>query len=79
MAVLRQSLSGMTGLEQLDWMDVPMRRQAELAELLRMLPSLRRLTASPSPHYGANYKQLQEQWFELRAALQQQFPHVEIA
>ena len=69
----------MTGLEQLDLMDVPMRRQAELAELLRMLPSLEFLGTDPfSNCLSDGGTPSKAEWLVIQAALQQQFPEVEI-
>ena len=78
MAILRPGLAGMSRLEELDLSDVPMRRQAELAELLRMLPSLRRLHIPPCRTWEKEEGTPMGQWLEVRAALQQQFPHVQV-
>ena len=65
-------------LEELDLTDVPMRRHAELAELLRMLPSLQRLHVHPSRPWLQGEGTHMARWLLIRAPLQQQFPRVPI-
>jgi hypothetical protein len=73
-ALLCPALAGMTRLEALDLTGVPMRQQAQLATLLRLLPSLHLLKL-----FNQCYTQEHPgQRARLVAAMQQRFAHVEI-